>query len=186
MNGTSVGLTLAQSSRWFYATSEVKRLLARYPGVSDIKDDLPYGKEDLILELTPHGKALGFTTESVARQVRNAFEGSIAQRFPRGDEEVTVRVQFARANLGIEVLDDFYLRSQYGSEVALSEVVSIENRQGFSKLKREDGKRQVAIIAELAETAESQKIKPNPALSKTKNKQAKRRLFIFTGLRKVT
>jgi multidrug efflux pump subunit AcrB len=133
------------------AAQKITALLVRYPGVSDIKDDLPHGKEDLILELTPHGRALGFTTESVARQVRNAFEGAIAQRFPRGDEEITVRVQFARENLGAEILENFYLRSPTDAEVALSEVVSIRSRQGFSLLKREDGKRQVAITAELAE-----------------------------------
>jgi multidrug efflux pump subunit AcrB len=130
---------------------EIQVLLARYPGVTDIKDDLPYGKEDLILELTPHGRALGFTTESVARQVRGAFEGVIAQRFPRGDKEITVRVQFSRKNIGADILDHFYLRSPTDSEVALSEVVSIRSQQGFSLLKREDGKRQVAITAELAE-----------------------------------
>jgi multidrug efflux pump subunit AcrB len=133
------------------AARQIKALLVRYPGVSDIRDDLPYGKEDLILELTPHGRALGFTTESVARQVRDAFEGAIAQRFPRGDEEITVRVQFAREALGSETLDDFYLRSPSDTEVALSEVVSIRSKQAFSLLKREDGKRQVAITAELAE-----------------------------------
>ena len=133
------------------AAGQVKALLARYPGVSDIRDDLPYGKEDLILELTPHGRALGFTTESVARQVRDAFEGAIAQRFPRGDEEITVRVQFAREALGSETLDEFYLLSPNDTEVALSEVVSVRSKQAFSLLKREDGKRQVAITAELAE-----------------------------------
>jgi len=133
------------------AAGQIKALLARYPGVSDIRDDLPYGKDDLILELTPRGRALGFTTESVARQVRDAFEGAIAQRFPRGDEEVTVRVQFAREALGSETLDDFYLLGPSDTEVALSEVVSIRSKQAFSLLKREDGRRQIAITAELAE-----------------------------------
>ncbi len=42
------------------ASNEVMDLLKRYPGISAIEDDLPYGKEEAILELTPHGQALGF------------------------------------------------------------------------------------------------------------------------------
>ncbi|MCG8544684.1 MAG: efflux RND transporter permease subunit, partial [Alphaproteobacteria bacterium] len=75
------------------AADEVKALLARYPGVSDIDDDLAYGKQESILELSPQGKALGFTTDSVGRQMRGAFDGAVARRFARGDEEVTIRVR---------------------------------------------------------------------------------------------
>ncbi|MCH7663906.1 MAG: aminotransferase class I/II-fold pyridoxal phosphate-dependent enzyme, partial [Chloroflexi bacterium] len=78
------------------AALEVKALLARYPGVSDIEDNLPYGKQEAILEVNTRGKSLGFDTASVGRQVRNAFDGAIAKRFPRGDEEVVVRVQYPR------------------------------------------------------------------------------------------
>ena len=133
------------------AAREVKTLLSRYPGVSDIEDNLPYGKEELILEVSPKGQALGFTTESVGRQVRNAFQGAIAKRFPRGDEEVTVRVQHPRDQIDLAVLDRLYLRSPSDAEVALSEVVTIAPKQGFSLLRREDGERQVAVTAELDE-----------------------------------
>ena len=57
------------------AANDVRALLARYPGVTDIEDDLTYGKQELILELSPQGRALGFTTASVGRQVRHAFDG---------------------------------------------------------------------------------------------------------------
>ena len=53
-------------------------MLARYPGVSDVEDDLPYGKPETILEVTPRGRSLGFVTAVVGGQVRNAFEGAIA------------------------------------------------------------------------------------------------------------
>ena len=133
------------------ASNEIKTLLSRYPGVTDIEDNLPYGKEELILEVTAKGRALGFNTESVGRQVRNAFQGSIAERFSRGDEEITVRVQYPREGIDQAALDGLYLRGPTGSEVALSEVVSIRPKQGFSQLRREDGERQVAITAELDE-----------------------------------
>jgi multidrug efflux pump subunit AcrB len=92
---------------------------------------------------------MGFTTQSVGRQVRSAFEGTIAKRFPRGDEEVTVRVQFPRNVIGAGALGGLYLRGKSGAEVALSEIVSTRETRGFSRIRREDGVRQVAVTAEL-------------------------------------
>ena len=130
---------------------EVRALLRRIPGLSDIEDDLPYGKQELVLEVTPRGRALGFTTESVGRQVRNAFEGVIAKRFPRGDEEVAVRVQYPRGTISEAALRDLYLRAPGGSEVPLSDVVEVTETSGFARIRREDGQRQVSIIAEVDE-----------------------------------
>ncbi|MCF8468852.1 MAG: efflux RND transporter permease subunit, partial [Sneathiella sp.] len=48
------------------AAGEVKELLKKFRGVSDIEDDLPVGKQEIILELTPRGRALGFTSEDIS------------------------------------------------------------------------------------------------------------------------
>jgi len=130
------------------AALDIRKKLDRYPGVSDANDNLQHGKREAIMELTPQGRALGFTTESVGRQVRNAFEGAIAKRFPREDEEVTVRVRYNREGGTVRSLDGFRLRGDAGAEVPLAEVVDIREKQGFSRITREDGKREVAITAE--------------------------------------
>jgi len=137
------------------AANDVVDLLKRYPSLSSLEDDLPYGKEEAILEVTPQGLALGFTTEDVARQVRDAFDGAVARRFPRGDEEVLIRVQFDRRYIGQSILDELYLRSPNGAEVALSEVASLRTKSGFSTVKREDGTRQVSITGELNKSMSS-------------------------------
>ena len=131
------------------ATHVVKALLQRFPGVSDVEDDLPYGKVEVILELTPRGRALGFSTDSVGQQVRAAFQGAIAKRFPRGDEEITVKVQYARGVISTEDLLNLYLRSPTGVDVPLSEVVSMREATGFARIRRKDGQREVAITGEL-------------------------------------
>ena len=131
------------------AAAEVMALLARYPGVSGIEEDLPYGKEEAVLTVTPHGRALGFTTESVGRQVRNAHEGAIAKRFARGDEEVWVRVRYPKAAVRADRLDSLLLRGTTGAEVLLSEVVREDTKTGFARIRREDGNRQVRVTAEL-------------------------------------
>ena len=38
---------------------ELARVLEGYPGVSNVLDDLPYGKDQLIFTLTPAGRSLG-------------------------------------------------------------------------------------------------------------------------------
>ncbi len=130
------------------AAAEIRALLAEYPGVTGVEDNLPYGKRETILEVTPTGRAMGFTTQSVGRQVRNAFEGAVAKRFSRADEEVTVRVRFPHDGADTASLEGLYLRGPGGAEVQLDEIVSATDKGGFSRIRREDGERQVAITAD--------------------------------------
>lgn len=127
----------------------VRQLLRRYPGVSNIEDDLPYGKFETIVTLTPRGKALGFTTQNVGSQIRNAFEGAIAKRFARGDEEVAIRVQYPRSRADQESLNNLYLKSPRGPWVPLAVVVHFDDKVGFARINREDGARQASVSAEL-------------------------------------
>ena len=131
------------------AAGEIAALLARYEGVTDIDDDLPYGTPEVVIRVNDRGRAMGFTTSDVARQVRDAIDGAIAKRFPRGDEEVWVRVQFDRDLVGNALLERLYLRAPDGAEVPLSAVVDFEQALGFARIKREDGKREVAVTAEI-------------------------------------
>ena len=61
------------------AALDIRKKINQYPGVSDANDNLQQGKREAIMELTPQGRALGFTTESVGRQVRNAFEAALQE-----------------------------------------------------------------------------------------------------------
>ncbi len=134
------------------ASEEVRAALAALPGVSQISDDLPYGKPELVIRLSERGRSLGFTTAEVARQLRDAFAGRTALRFARGDEEVEVVVRLAPESVRDLPLESFRLLLPDGREVALGEVARIEESQGFARIRREDGEREVAITAELDES----------------------------------
>jgi multidrug efflux pump subunit AcrB len=134
------------------ASHAVRDLLARLPGLSQIDDDLPYGKQEILVELTSRGRALGFSTESVGQQLRDAFEGRIAKRFARGDEEVEVVVSLAESAASGLSVAQFPLRGPTGLEVPLGEVADLRDERGFATIRREDGVRDVAVTAELDET----------------------------------
>lgn len=131
------------------AADDVVALLNTIPGVSGVEDDLPYGKPELVMQLTPRGSALGFTTAEVGRQVRNAFQGAIPFRFARGDEEVTVRITQEMRSEGSGALRNFELRSSEGHFVPLSEVVTLSERQGFASIRRRDGQSTLSVTGDV-------------------------------------
>ncbi len=137
------------------AAERVKAALSGYPGVTAISDDMPYGKRELIVEVSPRGLALGFTAESVGTQLRNAFDGAIATRFPFGDEEITLRVKRQQDAEGAQALDNFYLRAPDGTFVRFPEVAGIREQAGFSIVQRIDGKRTVSVTGDIDAEANS-------------------------------
>ena len=59
-------------------------------------------------------------------------------------------MRYPRENVDSGLLSDIYVRSPVGGvEVPLDEVVQFREKQGFARIKREDGQRQVAITAEI-------------------------------------
>ena len=131
------------------AASEVTAILSAINGVSGVEDDLPYGKPELVMTLKPRGAALGFTMDEVGRQVRNTFEGTIPRRFARGDDEVTIRVTMTMPSDGIAALRAMELRSRNGSYVPLTEIVTLDEQQGFSAIQRKDGRTTISVSGDI-------------------------------------
>ena len=101
------------------AAMQIRENLRLIPGVMAIEDNLPWGKQEIILKLTPAGRAMGLTTEDVARQVRNAYEGAIAKRFAQDEEEVIVRIMLPKEDSDVTSVRDFYIRTPDGNQVPL-------------------------------------------------------------------
>ncbi len=131
------------------AAEDIKLALAGVSGVSNVDDDLPYGKPEWIIEVTPRGTSLGLTAQSVGTQIRNSFEGTIATRFARGDEEITVRVKRKHDLNGIEALRSIYLLTPDNIRVPLPEAVTLREKPGFSVIQRRDGSRTVSVTGDI-------------------------------------
>ena len=132
------------------AAQELTGVLRAIPGVGGVRDDLPYGKEQLVYRLSAQGQALGLSIEEVGSQLRAAYEGRIAQIFQDEGEEIEVRVilpEHERAYLGS--LTDFNVTLPGGGTIPLLSVVDITPRRGFDKLLRYDGRLSVEVSGDV-------------------------------------
>lgn len=146
----TVRLTGNQADSLKDAALSLQETLRAVSGVSDVADDLPYGREQLIYRLTPAGEALGLTTESISRQLRAAFDGSLVQRVQVGQDELEVRVLLPRAERErLDILQRLNIRLPNGEFVPLPTVVSWESRRGFEALRHAQGQLAVEVTADV-------------------------------------
>ncbi|AOE49649.1 efflux RND transporter permease subunit [Kangiella sediminilitoris] len=135
-------------------TEKIRAKLAEYDGVYDISDNLSGGKEEIVVEVKPHGYNLGLTTQGLSQQVRNAFYGSEAQRFLRDNEEVKVFVRYPledRRSIGN--LEQMPIRTPSGEYVTFTDVADYKVQEGFSRISRIDGVRANGISADVSPQA---------------------------------
>jgi multidrug efflux pump subunit AcrB len=92
-DGLDVQLFGADAATLKAAAEALKTELARFPEVSGLEDSLAYDKEEVILDLTAQGQALGFTIDGLGRTLRNALAGIEAATYPEGPRSATIRVE---------------------------------------------------------------------------------------------
>ena len=131
------------------AAQDIIQIADAIPGTTDVEENLDYGAEERIIRLSPLGKSLGFTVQSIGAQVRSALDGAVVTRFPRGDEVVTVRLSRPESEIATDSLTSLNLITPQGSYIQLGEVAQVDGRLGFSIVRRQDGFREVAIQGEL-------------------------------------
>ncbi|WP_417831846.1 efflux RND transporter permease subunit [Terasakiella sp.] len=128
----------------------VKDHLATYPTVFDIADTLSDGKEELQIELTDQGKAIGLTRQEVASQIRNAYYGTQAQRIQRGRDDVKVMVRLPlEERRSVANLQNLLIKTSNGNEIPLAQVASLQPGKGPSAINRIDRFRTVNISADI-------------------------------------
>lgn len=126
--------------------------LARFPGVSDIRDSHRDGKQELQIEVRPEAEALGLSVEDVGRQVRQAFYGAEAQRIQRGRDEVKVMVRYPAAERrSLRDVENLRIRLPDGTAVPFPSVAKAQIGRGAASLMRIDRERRVLVTANLDE-----------------------------------
>lgn len=132
------------------AAEDLKRLLGSVPGVSGIKDNLPFGREQLVLKLTPVAESLGLSVQEVSRQLRAAYDGYLVQILADGDDEVEVRVVLPDDERNrLDSLDTFDIVLPGGNVAPVNNLVEIETRRGFDSVRHADGKLAVTVTGDV-------------------------------------
>lgn len=129
---------------------EVKARIRTYPTAFEIADSLSNGKEELQIELTAQGYAMGMSNASVTRQVRDAYFGSQIQRIQRGRDDVRVMLRFPLSERqSISKLNDMLINTPTGGKVPLSHVATLKPGKSASAIKRIDRYRTVNVTADI-------------------------------------
>jgi len=130
--------------------NKVKERLGTYPTVFEIADSLSDGKEELRIELTKQGKALGLTRVEVSRQVRSAFFGAEVQRIQRGRDDVRVMVRLPKKERSaIADLENMLISTPLSGNVPLSHVAILIPDQSPATINRIDLYRTVNVTADV-------------------------------------
>jgi multidrug efflux pump subunit AcrB len=132
------------------AALELQEVLRDMEGVSGIRDDTSYGREQLIFELSPTGTALGLTGQQLGEQLRVAFEGELVQIFQDRGEEVEVRVRLGGDERESQrTLETLPIVLPDGEITALSNVARLRYNRGFDSLKHSAGLLSVSVTADV-------------------------------------
>ncbi len=133
------------------ASHTLQTWLAGYPGVSNLMDDLRPGKPEFTLHLKPGAYSLGLTAQTIASQLRAAYQGQKIIESTIGLEtfEITVILDDAsRDDLGD--FDQFpIIHPTSGAVIPLSEVAEIQLERSYSRIQRIGNQRTVTIFGDV-------------------------------------
>ncbi|ANT61649.1 acriflavine resistance protein B [Salipiger sp. CCB-MM3] len=133
------------------AAEDLKKAVLRFPEVSAVEDNLSYDKDELVLELTPQGQALGLTVDDLGRVLRARIGGLEAATFPVGPRSAEIRVELPDREQTADFLQRTQIRTPEGAYVQLADIVRVERQSGFSTVRRENGLRTVSVTGDISE-----------------------------------
>jgi multidrug efflux pump subunit AcrB len=133
------------------AAEDLIATLSAFPEVTGLEDNLPYGRDETVLRLTPQGAALGLTEDGIGAELFARLRGITAAEFPAGTRTTEVTVRLPEAEQTADFLAATLIRVAPGQFVPLGEVVTAETLRAFSTITRENGRRLVTVTGDLSE-----------------------------------
>ena len=131
------------------ASNELIKIASTIPGVTSLDDNLQYGINEKKLSLTNKGQSLGFSILDIGEQVRSAINGTIISKFPKGDEEVTVRLKLPENEKLTDMITDLRIISPSGASFELNDIIQVDEILPFSSINRKNGFREVTVTGDL-------------------------------------
>ncbi|MBD1582608.1 efflux RND transporter permease subunit [Pseudoalteromonas sp. S16_S37] len=132
------------------ASAKLKSDLANYAGVSNVMDDLRYGKLRWQVKLQPGSLAQGIDGQSVANQLRSALFGQVADEVQRDNSSIELYVSLQEQDKSsIDSLLNFPITLNSGAQVPLASIAQLTLEQDVTRINRVDGQRTVTITADV-------------------------------------
>ena len=130
-----------------FAAIALQDVLHNIPGVSGIGDDSPYGREQMVLELTPTAKVLGLSVDHVSRQLRAAYDGYDVQELSDGfdDIDVILRLPDRERNI-IGSLATLDIMLPNGRSEPIRNLADIRLQRGFETIRHDGGKLAITVV----------------------------------------
>jgi len=127
--------------------------LNTFDGVSNVDDNLPYGRPQMILSLTPLAIDLGLTETGIIEQIRGAYDGALIDIFTHKSSEIEIRARLSKAARDTKSsLDYLPIFLPSGETIPLLELVDIEERRGIDVIRQQDGLLSTTIAADIDES----------------------------------
>ncbi len=133
------------------ASVDLQSWLAGYDGVDNIFDDLRPGKPEFSMTLKAGASNLGIDAQTIASQMRSAFQGTkvLETNVGLNTFEVTVKLD-ASSRDEFQDFDSFsIIHPQTKAIIPLSSVANIEPSRGYARISRVNNQRTVTVYGDI-------------------------------------
>jgi len=131
---------------------QIVGVLAEVEGLADVHTTFSVAKPERHIRIDREkAGTYGLAVGQVAAAVQTATQGAVATRFREKGEELDVRVRYAvdwRADT--EALDQVMIPLPQGGSIPLAQIATVEDGAGPVKIVRDDQKRMISVVANLA------------------------------------
>lgn len=130
------------------AADEMAVLLREERGVSDIRNSVESGKDEIQFHLKDKGRNLGLTQGDLGKQIRQAYYGEEVQRLQRDNDEIKVMLRYDRdTRESLKSLESVRIRTPDGEQVPINTVADIQVGKTANMIERVDRFRSARLTA---------------------------------------
>ncbi len=130
---------------------EIAACLKRVPGATDVAVEEVSGIADL--DIVPNRQAIaryGINVSDVMNVVQNAVGGATASTFYEGEKQFDIQARvMPQYRNNVQAIGNLLVSSSSGQKIPLSQLASVQVRQGLSEVGRMDAKRRIAVLADV-------------------------------------
>ncbi len=135
------------------AAGELLKTLISRADVTEAYQDFYGSRKEVWLALNAYGYSTGLTPQSLADQMRSAFQGVETDSFRYEKSNMTVRVQLGNTMASMTDLELFPISLRSGRQVALAQIADMTLATGYPTITRSNGLAVARIRGKIDKTA---------------------------------